>query len=137
MSNGGQLRAVLVLVDTSSGKGFRVASVMMATRAELLVDAVGPLVEALNRLSPAVLPWVYLEAGLAGPPPYSMSIGGHFLEGQRFEKAIVRHFFRYRVEPSNWVVRSVSPVNHPNRRMLFVDLGGSSPKIKDISILFS
>jgi hypothetical protein len=136
MSNGGQSRAVLVLVDVVRGKAFRVASVMMDSKASLLLHAVAPLADALDRPGPAILPWVFLEAGLAGPPPYSMSIGGQLVEGQRLKTAVVRHFFRCEVEASNWIVGSVSPVDHPNRRMLRVDLTGSSPKTKAISILF-
>jgi hypothetical protein len=58
------------------------------------------------------------------------------MEGQCLKTAVVGHFFRCKVEASNWIAGSVSPVNHPNKRMLRVDLTGSSPKTKAISILF-
>jgi hypothetical protein len=75
------------LVDVVRGKAFRVASVMMDSKASLLLHAVVPLADALDRPGPAILPWVFLEAGLAGPPPYSMSIGGHLVEGQRLNSS--------------------------------------------------
>jgi hypothetical protein len=135
MSNGGQSRALLVLIDLESGKGFRIASVMMETRASLLANAVAPLADAMDKSTASILPWIFLEAGLGGPPPYSMSIGGHLVANQTFSTAIVRRYFGYRVEHSDWIVCSVKPVKHPNHRMVLAELTGSTPKRKSIAAL--
>jgi hypothetical protein len=136
VSKGTVAPLVLVAIDASTGKSWNLWSVMTANSDEMFSRFLTPIADKLDQRSVTVLPWVLLADGLNGPLPYSMSIGATPKSGDELSLSARKGLFGYRLGTSDWRVDSVSHVNHPNERMLRLDLSGKSPGLKHGLVLF-
>jgi hypothetical protein len=132
--NGAGDRSTLIVVDSRSGKAYRVPSIMSDTPVRMLSGYIGPMADELGGQEPAL---VFFQnwSGRSINDSHVGFLGDSIDVGEHFASCFRRRRLRFHATSCDWTVESCDSVDGFHRRVVHAKLKGKGPKMKHGSIL--